>query len=220
MQPSFFPFSNRRKLKVFLWRSRFFFLGITIFCASCILLDKVTGQDGQTRPVLVITKNVSVGQVVTAADVTVNKLKISPWPPNLYTDMRNLPAGPLAISLSAGMPLWKGAFLQENLLDKAPAGMVVVNVKVPKQTSVDLLRAGRKVDIYGTLVGENLVQKVADEALVIGVKENTDKSTGMFNTHNDDVGEVYLAVHEKQVSRVLNVLPHSIRLLGREQKAS
>lgn len=220
MQPSFFPFSNRRKLKVFLWRSRFFFLGITIFCASCILLDKVTGQDGQTRPVLVITKNVSVGQVVTAADVTVNKLKISPWPPNLYTDMRNLPAGPLAISLSAGMPLWKGAFLQENLLDKAPVGMVVVNVKVPKQTSVDLLRAGRKVDIYGTLVGENLVQKVADEALVIGVKENTDKSTGMFNTHNDDVGEVYLAVHEKQVSRVLNVLPHSIRLLGREQKAS
>lgn len=220
MQPSFFLFSNRRKLKVFLWRSRFFFLGITIFCASCILLDKVTGQDGQTRPVLVITKNVSVGQVVTAADVTVNKLKISPWPPNLYTDMRNLPAGPLAISLSAGMPLWKGAFLQENLLDKAPAGMVVVNVKVPKQTSVDLLRAGRKVDIYGTLVGENLVQKVADEALVIGVKENTDKSTGMFNTHNDDVGEVYLAVHEKQVSRVLNVLPHSIRLLGREQKAS
>lgn len=108
-----------------------------------------TPQHAQSRPVVVASRAIPVGQVVDAASV-----RVARWPAALAPDgslgsLSDVVGRPASTPIGTGEPVTSARLSASALLAGQPSGTVAVHVPLLDAASASMLDAGERVDLLG-----------------------------------------------------------------------
>jgi pilus assembly protein CpaB len=150
-----------RRLRPLLWRYRWLVVALCLGCAAWIVVAELRPPTPPSVPVLVASRQLPAGTVLTPEDVRLVAAESSPEGSLEVTDVVG---ATLTVGLPAGVPVVDTMLLGPGLADAAPPGWVVVPVSLADAMLADLLRVGDRVDLY--LAAADTGGRVDDATLV------------------------------------------------------
>lgn len=102
-----------------------------------------------TRPVVVTTRALAVGQVVDAAAVRVRMWPVEVAPPSAPGRLAAVVGRRVSAPVGRGEALTATRLSATSLLDGQPEGTVAVHVALADTASASMLEAGQRVDLFG-----------------------------------------------------------------------
>ncbi|OMH23137.1 hypothetical protein BKD30_14590 [Tersicoccus phoenicis] len=135
-----------RRLTRLLRRRRRLVVTLLLSAAAGVLVDGLTPASALTVPVIVVTRDLPAGAVLTSGDLT-----RADWPPGTVPDgtvtADVATGGRLGAPLRRGSPVTDAALLGPGLLTGAPAGRSAVPLRVADPAVLRVVRSGDFVDV-------------------------------------------------------------------------
>lgn len=129
-------------------------------------------------PVVVATREVPVGAVLSSGDVAVRQLPPAAVPPTALDDPAQVVGRPVAAVLSEGEALTPHDVRTGSLLVGQPRGSVAVWLPLPDPAVAEALSAGDRVDVHSPVDG----RRVVEDALVLAVRAGASGPGGLIGT--------------------------------------
>lgn len=180
------------------WRLRWVITAACLGAAVALVLLQLRPPPPATTEVLVAARDLSVGTVLTAADLQVRH---DPDPPAHQPLVEDLIGSRMAVGLPTGMPVATTMLVGPGLADGAPPGTVVVPVRLADAAVLDLARPGDLVDLYLAPADTGGQREQADlvtsGAVILSLPQPSTDDGGLLGgvtapTHHQDV--IILAV--------------------------
>ena len=134
------------------WRRRVLRGGVAAACAAPAVVGVVSiaRQPGEpVVPVVVASRPLAVGEVVTAASVRLVAWPRRLVPPGAAQDLAEVVGRPLASPVGLGETVNQSRFNAHSLLAGRPAGEVAVHVTVADDGAVSMVTSGDRIDLLG-----------------------------------------------------------------------
>ncbi|TDE94098.1 hypothetical protein EXU48_11670 [Occultella glacieicola] len=139
------PGSRARRWRAVLWRYRFVLAAACLGWALVLVLADLRPPAAATTPVLVVTGTLPAGSVLTETDVEVRQVRD---PPPSTVSFEEAVGSPLAIGVGPGTPVVPTLLVGPGLTGSAPAGTVVLPIRLADPALAQLVRVGDRLDLY------------------------------------------------------------------------
>jgi len=161
-------------LRLWLWRARVPLTVLAALVFAVVVVHAVRPAPEPRSTVLVAATALDAGTVLEAGDV-----RAVQWPQRLVpastveggagggADALQVVGRSLAIAVPEGLPLVDGVLASEEWWTAAPEGSVAAPVRLPDPELAGLVRAGDRVDLYGTPLEGGEAEALARRALVL-----------------------------------------------------
>jgi hypothetical protein len=127
-----------------------------LLCAVCaagalvgVLAVARAPQHGASRPVVVTTRSVAVGQLVDAGTVRVVRWPVDLVPANALHALGDVVGRRAGTPIGVGEPVTTARLSSGGLLAGQPVGMVAVHVALADAASASMVEVGEQVDLLG-----------------------------------------------------------------------
>lgn len=149
-------------------------------------------------PVLVATREVPVGAVLSDGDVTVRDLPADAVATGALADPAQAVGRPVAALLAEGEPLTAHDVRTGSLLVGQPPGIVAVWLPLPDAAVAEALSAGDRVDVHSPVDG----RRVAGPVLVVAVRSAGSGPAGLMGGArlSDGGGGAWLALSPEEAT--------------------
>ncbi|PZR54199.1 flagellar biosynthesis protein FlgA [Xylanimonas oleitrophica] len=143
------PHRHGRALRRLLWRSRFAVVALCCGIAATSTVEALRPEPLPVRDVVVPTHRLAPGAQVAHGDIEVRQLPATLVPADVLSDPADAVGRVPAVPIEAGMPLSAALVAGGDVVAQAPAGTVVVPVRLDAAATA-LLRPGDRVDLVTT----------------------------------------------------------------------
>lgn len=165
------------------WRRRHLIAAACVAAAVALAITQLRPAPPTTTAVLVASRDIAPGHVLTADDVAIARYPPTLAPHGALSELKQ-PVGQVsARSLSEGSPLSLSDLVGSGLLAGAPAGKrVPVTITLPERISAEFTQTGSSVDVLLTPVDDfdgsaGTASVVVEDALVLAVLTETPPSS-------------------------------------------
>jgi len=138
-----------RALRFWWWRARYLVVALCCGVAAGAAVQVLAPPPPPMRDVVVTARPLAAGTELSSGDLEVRAVPASLVPADVVSDPEAVVGRVVAVRLAAGLPLSKELVAGGALAALAPAGSVVVPVRLDGVTA-GLLRAGDRVDLVST----------------------------------------------------------------------
>ena len=152
-------------MRFWLWRARYLVVAACCGAAAAAAVQVLAPPPPPTRPVVVAARALLPGAALERDDVEVRAVPTALVPADVVSDPAEVVGRVPVVRLAAGLPLSAELVSGGALAALAPAGSVVVPVRLDDATAA-LLRPGDRVDLVATAVGSGPAH-LARRALVL-----------------------------------------------------
>jgi Flp pilus assembly protein CpaB len=149
-----------------LWRSRFLIAAACLGIASAAAVQALAPPSPAAREIVVPARRIEAGSVVEAADLRVVSVAAELAPSSLVASVEEVVGRTAVMPLVVGVPFSAEMVSGGEVASRAPAGTVVVPVRLGEATSA-LLTPGDRVDLVSTDALTGQADYVARRALVL-----------------------------------------------------
>lgn len=143
-------------------------VALCLAAAAWVVVGELRPAPPATTPVLVTSRTLPAGSVITADDVRVQQLTSAP---EGTVSAAAAVGSTVTIGIPAGLPVVSTMLLGPGLAQAAPPGWVVTPVQLADPVLAELLRVGDRVDLYlaaGDTGGRiEAAQLITQDALVL-----------------------------------------------------
>ncbi|MEE6288616.1 SAF domain-containing protein [Georgenia sp. MJ173] len=161
------------------WRHRHLLAIAAVVLAGGVVTTELRPPPPATDHVLVLARDLPAGALLAAADVELVEVPAALAPARALHDPTEVVGGRLAVGLPAGLPITGQLLAGAGLAAAAPAGHVVVPVRLADDAMAALLRPGDEVDLLTT---------TADAAGTTGGAEVVAPAALVMSLHGDAGG--------------------------------
>ncbi|GGK81658.1 SAF domain-containing protein [Ornithinimicrobium pekingense] len=150
--------------------------------------------------VVVATREVPVGAVLSSGDVTVRRLPPDAVPVAALSEPAEVVGRPAAAVLSEGEALTRHDVRTGSLLAGQPEGSVAVWLPLADPAVAEALSAGDRVDVHSPVDG----RRVVEDVLVVAVRSGASSSSGLIGGGGlaREAGGVWLALSSEHAAAV------------------
>lgn len=154
------------------WRRRHLVAALALGLATIVALDEVRPAPPPTTGVVVLARARDAGAVLGPGDLVLRAVPAGLAPDGALRDVSDAEGRRLAVALPAGYPMAEGVLVGPGLAAGAPAGTVVVPVRLADAGVARLLAAGDRVDLMQAAEeGGGPADVLARAALVLATAE-------------------------------------------------
>lgn len=123
-------------------------LACLLLCAAAgVAVEAAVGDDYTTTAVVVASRDLAVGTILTESDVTITQLPGQAVAGDVFEQPRQVTGQQLAAPLSQGAPVPATALVGDGLLTGTEPGTVAVPLRPADPATVQLLAPGQLVDV-------------------------------------------------------------------------
>ncbi|MFC7404806.1 SAF domain-containing protein [Georgenia alba] len=198
--PSSAPPARARR---FAWRYRHLLAAVCLAAAVAVALETLRPSPPPSEPVVVVSRDLPAGTVLTQQDLAVRRLPADAYPPSVVRDVTAAAGRPLALGVAAGTAVLPTMLTGPGLGASAPPGTVVVPVPVADEATAQLARPGQRVDLVAAAAdatgapGDATV--VARDVVVLAVLEPGGDG-GILGDTSGATRHLYVAADERDAT--------------------
>ncbi len=144
---------RRQRMRWVLWRARFFISAAAAAAAIMLVVNEVRPATPPTDAVVALRNDVPAGEPLTAKDLHLVRMPSKLIPDGAYTDTDDVIGQTAALALSTTTVLSHSLVAGDAARDHAPAGTVIVPVRLSDATITKFVQVGDHVDLV--LVAES-----------------------------------------------------------------
>lgn len=137
----------RRRARRGLHRHRRLLASLLLCVAAGVAVEAAVGDGPASTPVVSAVRDLAVGTVITAADVTVVEVPGGAAIGSALTDVHRVTGQRLATPLGRGSPVYTTSLVGDGLLTGTAPGTVAVPLRPADPATVQLLAPGHLVDV-------------------------------------------------------------------------
>lgn len=145
--PSISRTRHLHRLRWLLWRLRFLIAVGAAATAIMLVISEVRPANTPTTPVVALRNAVPAGEPIAASDVHRIEMPTAFVPDDAYTSTDEVTGQPTALALSATTVLTHGLISGDEARNLAPAGSVIVPVRLSDATITNFVQVGDRVDL-------------------------------------------------------------------------
>jgi Flp pilus assembly protein CpaB len=171
-------------MRAFLWRMRWLVVLLVLALVAYLALPGILQAIRDTTPTVVLSRSVEAGRTLDGSDVRVAQVAAGLVPEGALTETGAVLGKRVTSPLPAGMPLVEELLAESGALAGAPAGTVVVPVRLSDASVAKVIHAGDRIDVMAS-AGSSAdgaiapAQKLADSALVLDVPPGDAAGSGL-----------------------------------------
>jgi Flp pilus assembly protein CpaB len=153
-------------------------IAATLAALGVLLLGSaIVPKQDSGIPVLVATRQLAAGSVLTQQDFELSQLSAASYWESATSDPADLIGRTLARNLVTNQPISSTDVIGPGLLDGLPKNYVAVSLPLSAGTNTSLLNLGSAIDIYSTANdGLNIGTLVASRAIILAKLNNSKDS--------------------------------------------
>ena len=150
-------------LRIAAWRLRRVTVVVGVVLLASFVARQAAPPPEPTTPVVVASRALEAGTVLTDADVRVVRVPSRLVPDGGTPAAHELPGRQVTAAVPAGLPLVPGVLDGGRFAAEAPAGTVTVPVRLVDPAVAELLRPGDRVDLVAPGAGDLTTAPVAGD---------------------------------------------------------
>lgn len=135
-----------RNIKILVWRWRYLFTALAVGFTITGVVNALTAHPGLNVSVLVATRPIPIGTVLSETDLTISELPLATVADWIATDIAEVVGNTTVGFLDVGRPIWLDLISTNELTRLAPSGTVIVAVRLDSAVA-NLLAPGDRVDL-------------------------------------------------------------------------
>lgn len=193
-------------VRALLWRWRWVIVALLVGVLIQSVLASISAHNPRTTPVVVASKDLSAGEVLTTANLRLAPVPTKLAPAAALTNIAAAAGETIVAPLPAGAPIFAEQLFTSAFAASPPAGTVITAIQLDDTATLAMLQPGTKLQLYSPpddTAETSAARLIADNALVVAVRAEA-KSGGILR-ENANKAAVFVAINKRDANLVIGI---------------